>query len=340
MKIAIHHRESGFSQKWIDYCKEQDIDYKLVNCYKSNIVDQLGDCDALMWHHHHASPKDTLFAKQLLYSIEVSGKVVFPDFGSNWFFDDKLGQKYLFEAIQAPAVPTYAFYSKGDAIDWADATSFPKVFKLRGGSSSENVQLVRNKTEAIRLINKAFGKGFSLYNARGSIKERWRLYKRDELRLNDVIKGYVRLFMPTEYSKIQGRERGYVYFQDFIPDNDSDVRIAYVNNRCFGYRRKVRQGDFRASGGHMNSYNRSQVPETALKIAFDVANRLKLQGAAFDFVFQNGEPLIVELSYGFGALDVVGKHGYWDRNMKFYPGTFNPYGWMVNIVIDQVNRKE
>ena len=115
MKIGIHHREGSYSERWIEYCQEHRIDYKIVNAYDSNIVDQLSDCDIFMWHHHHANYKDALFAKQLLYSLQIAGKKVFPDFNTGWHFDDKVGQKYLLEAIEAPLVPSYVFYTKKEA---------------------------------------------------------------------------------------------------------------------------------------------------------------------------------------------------------------------------------
>lgn len=63
MKIAVHYNGSGgFSERWISYLKENKISYKIVNCYNSNIISQLKDHDALMWHFHHASHKDFLFA--------------------------------------------------------------------------------------------------------------------------------------------------------------------------------------------------------------------------------------------------------------------------------------
>ena len=99
MKIAIHNSETGFHPRWISYCKSKSIDYKLVNCYDSNIIKQLNDCNALMWHHSPTKPEDILFAKQLLFSIQYSGIIAFPDFSTNWHFDDKIGQKYLFEAL-------------------------------------------------------------------------------------------------------------------------------------------------------------------------------------------------------------------------------------------------
>ena len=31
MKIAIHHRQGSFSDRWIEYCKENGINFKIVN---------------------------------------------------------------------------------------------------------------------------------------------------------------------------------------------------------------------------------------------------------------------------------------------------------------------
>jgi len=171
MKIAIHHNPGSFSDRWIEYCKENNIPYKIVNAYDTDIIQQVDDCTAFMWHHTQCDYRDKLFAKQLIYSLEAKGLKVFPDFHTTWHFDDKVGQKYLLEAISAPFVPSYIFYNKKEAMEWVNQTTFPKVFKLRGGAGSANVQLVPTKKEAIRLVNKAFGKGFSQFNRRGNLKE-------------------------------------------------------------------------------------------------------------------------------------------------------------------------
>jgi hypothetical protein len=114
MKIAIHDnkKERYFSYRWINYCKSNNISFKIVDAYDSNIVQQVSDCEAFMWHHSNYDYRDALFAKQLIYSIQQSGKKVFPDFQTSWHFDDKVGQKYLLESINAPLVPSYVFYTK------------------------------------------------------------------------------------------------------------------------------------------------------------------------------------------------------------------------------------
>ena len=198
MKIAIHHNVGGFSDRWIAYCEKHCIDYKLVNCYATDIIKQLEDCDALMWHHLQNDYRDVLFSKQLLLAVEMSGKKVFPDQRTYWHYDDKVGQKYLFETIGAPFVPSYVFYTKVDALNWVKNTTFPKVFKLRGGAGSQNVKLVKSAKQASKIIKKAFGEGFSQLDRIGHLKERVRKYQEKKENLLGVFKGLGRLiFLPV-----------------------------------------------------------------------------------------------------------------------------------------------
>src|SRR5690554_6013837 len=232
MKLAIHHRLGSFSDRWIAYCEEKNIEYKIVNAFASDIIQQLSDCDVLMWHHHHAQYKDVLTAKRILFALEHAGVKVFPDFKTGWHFDDKVAQKYLLEAIGAPVVPSYVFYDKKSALNWLKSTSFPVVFKLKGGAGAANVKLIKDYKKGVRIVNIAFGKGFSQCNGWQSFKDRLEKYNRKKTSLFEVVKGFVRLFLPTNYSRNSNNERGYVYFQKFIPNNDSDTRVIIVNDKA------------------------------------------------------------------------------------------------------------
>lgn len=335
MKIAIHHTTGSFSDRWIEYCKENNISYKIVNAYDNDIIKQVEDCDAFMWHHHHGNYKDVLFAKQLLYSLQMSGKKVFPDFNTGWHFDDKVGEKYMLEAIGAPLVPSYVFYSKKDALKWIEQTIFPKVFKLRGGAGASNVRLVHSKSEAKSLINKAFGRGFSQFNRLGYLKDRYKKYMDGKDSFTGVLKGLARLIIPTEYSKMHSREKGYIYFQEFIPNNHFDLRIVVVGDKAFGLKRLVRKGDFRASGSGNIVYDKKQINEECVKIAFDVSGKLRCQSIAFDFVFDGIKPLIVETSYGYAIKAYDDCEGYWDKDLNWHAGShFDICGWMVENIIN------
>ena len=334
MKIAIHPADGTFSDRWISYCEHEQIPYKIVDCYKGDIIHQLKDCTALMWHFHHASARATLFAKQLLYSVAASGKKVFPDFNTVWHFDDKVGQKYLLEAIGAPLVTSFVFYTKEEALAWVSSTSFPKVFKLRSGSSSNNVALIHSKEQAVSLVNKAFGKGFSQYNAWPNFQERLRKFKHGKASLGNVSKGFIRLFYTTEFAKVAGRENGYIYFQEFIENNDSDIRIIVVDEKAFAIKRMVRENDFRASGSGTILYDKALFDLQTVKVALDITRQLKAQCLAYDFVYKDGKPLIVEISYGYDNKAYDACQGYWDNNLQWHEGQFVSQNWMVDLMKD------
>ncbi|MGP5222231.1 ATP-grasp domain-containing protein [Psychrobacter celer] len=333
MKIAIHHRAGSFSERWIEYCQKNSISYKIVDAFDSDIIQQVAGCDAFLWHHHHAQYKDALTAKRIMFALEHAGVNVFPNFNTGWHFDDKVAQKYLLEAIGAPTVPSYVFYDKKNAMEWAKKTSYPKVFKLKGGAGATNVKLVKNQAEALTLINQAFGKGFPQFDRFNHLKERFQKYKSGQSSLLSVAKGAGRLVVPTEFSQQQSPEKGYAYFQDFIPHNDFDIRVIVIDGKAFAIKRLVREDDFRASGSGSIVYGKSEIDLRCVKIAFDISDKLDSQCLAYDFIFdKDNEPLIVEISYGF-SIDAYDKcTGYWDRYLNWIEREFNPQEWIIDLI--------
>lgn len=332
--IAIHNSNRGFHPRWVEYCEREGISYRRVDCYNSDIVEAVADCDAVMWHHTQMDGRDHLMARQLLTALEQAGKIVFPDFNTAWHFDDKLAQKYLLEALGIPTPRTEAFFEKQAALSWATTVDYPQVFKLKGGAGSTNVRLVQSSTEAKRLIRQAFGRGLPNYDAWGSLKERWRKFRLGKMPLLEPAKGVARLVQPPPFARTLGRERGYVLFQEYLPNNDHDLRIIVIGQRALGLKRYVRENDFRASGSGHFGYARNEFPEYIVDRAFDYAERLQSQCAAFDFVYdQDFTPKVLEISYGFVTEVYDPCPGYWDRDLNWHEGPFQPQGWMVEQVI-------
>jgi glutathione synthase/RimK-type ligase-like ATP-grasp enzyme len=335
MRIAIHNSNFGFHPHWVSYCREQNIDFKLVDCYSNSIISDLKDCTALMWHHHHTNSKDILLAKQLLFSLEGSGIKLFPDFHSNWHFDDKVGQKYLLERIGAPLPDTHIFFDKESAQRFIKSCSYPIVHKLRHGAGSQNVQLVKTYKDAKRIVDKAFGKGISNYNKIGNLKERYKRWKSGNSDSMDLAKGIGRLFISPHFTRVLGSERGYVYFQDFIPNLDRDYRIKVVGNRIWGLQRFVREGDFRASGNTEVNHNFDsyKIPQELIRMALDLSKKLRMENIAFDFVIDNSKCIyLIEISALWGFDHEEFRFGYWDETYNFISGPFNPFGWMVDMM--------
>lgn len=336
--LAIHASPHGFHPHWIAYCETEGIPYKRVNCHASDIMAQLQGCMALMWHYGQSSPRDILIARQILNALEHAGVTVFPDSRTAWHFDDKVAQKYLFEALDLPLVPAHVFVDRDEAMAWVDRAEFPKVFKLRRGAGSHGVKLAHDRAEARSLVRRAFGRGFPLYNRWGSLQERIYKYRLGKYPATELVKGLARLVMPPRFSRVLGPERGYVYFQDYLPGNDYDTRVIIIGDRAFGIRRLVRPGDFRASGSGRIQYAREAIDERCVALAFRAAAKLGGSCVALDFVYdQERQPWILEVSYGFIKEVYDPCTGYWDRELNWYPGTFNPQGWMVEQVMKSLS---
>jgi glutathione synthase/RimK-type ligase-like ATP-grasp enzyme len=326
VQLAIHAREGSFSERWMAYCDEHKISYRLVNCLNSDIIAQLVSVDALLWHWHHHDPSEQLMARQVIMAAEAMGVAVFPSTLTCWHFDDKVGQKYLLEAVGAPLVPTYVFYDLREALQWIDGAVFPKVFKLRTGAGSSNVWLVRHAQEARMLARQAFAGGFRpIASYQQDARRRWR-HARQQRDLFSVVKRLPRtLATIRQLNRALKRERGYIYFQDFIPNNQFDTRVTIIGNRAFAYTRNVRPGDFRASGSGDVVYDIQRIHPQCVLIAFEVTRKVGAQSMAFDFVLAaNQQPMLVEVSYGYIPKLVYQCPGHWDDQLTWHKGHLWP----------------
>jgi len=340
MKIAIHHRPHSYSEQWIDYCKRHNIQYKIVDAYANDIFERIADCDAFMWHHHLHQYKDFLFAKQLIYVIEKQlGKVTYPNFDTCWHYDDKVGQKYLLEAIGAPLIPTYIFYTRDEALEWIRHTTFPKVFKLRSGASSTNVQLVKTVKDAEKLIKRAFSGGFEKNNYFRWIADRWAQYKSGGCHLKWLLMGLFTFYPYKE--RFHKSEFGYVYFQDFLPNNDYDIRVLVIGNRAVAKKRMNRKNDFRASGSGNLFFDKEEINIDFVKTAFEINKKLRMQSAAFDFLHNpDGSIALSEISYCCGLKTNKDYSGYWTSDLQWHEcENINICDWIIEDVIEKTDKQ-
>jgi glutathione synthase/RimK-type ligase-like ATP-grasp enzyme len=338
-RLGIHYQENSYSDRWAAYCEEHAIPYKFVNCLDSDIIPQLRFTDALLWNWSHADPREQLMARHVIMACEAMGVVVFPSTSTCWHYDDKIAQKYLLEAISAPLVPTRVFYDLPEALSWIDKASFPKVFKLRKGASSANVQLVRNASEARLLAKRALTVGYwPIPGYAWDVRRRYRA-ARQRGDLFGVVRRMLKVLGKIRHTNhAMGREKGYVYFQDFIPGNDFDTRVTIIGNRAFGFTRNVRSGDFRASGSGDISYDVQRINLQCIRTAFEVTRKIGSQSLAFDFVLdEKKQPLILEASYCYDPRAVSGCHGHWDDQLNWYQGHMWPQDAILIDVMKEIS---
>ena len=341
MKIAIHQNKKVFDHStlwtdaWAEYCRNNKIDFDLVDCFENNTIEKLKKYDVLLWHFSNYSFQEMLFARNILYCAKNLGLKTFPDFESSWHFDDKIAEESLLKTTNAPKPESWMFFTLNDAINWIEErTEFPVIAKLRCGSGSMNVKMIKNRSQAISYSKKMFSNGFNpspnpLFKISSNVKssKNW----------SDIVKRFKRI--PDFLSSLKGaklfpNEKGYVYFQEFIPNDGFDLKIVTVGNKLSYICRNIRKNDFRASGGGSLFFDKSFVSRNVIDSAFRTSDQLGFKCMGYDYVVdkRDGIGKIIEISYGFSHKAVLMANGYWDREMNWHDEGLNaPVEILKNI---------
>lgn len=342
MKIAILYDKqeklhtTNWSLAWQEYCETNNIFYKVVNPYKIGVINQLMDFDIILWHYSNYSFKDMLMAKNILFTLENQGKKVFPSSKDAWHFDDKLAETYLLESINAPIPKSFYYYSLDDlkqAINNKEI-SFPIIAKLRNGSGSHNVKKIDTEEELVSYGKTMFTSGISsapslMYKASSNIKSSKNLktFINRAKRIPEFLKS-------LSNAKKFNIERGYVYLQEFIPNDGYDLKVVVVGDKLSFIGRNIREGEYRASGGGSLFYEREKVTKEVIDSAFKTSDELGFKCMGYDYVVNSktGKGIIIEISYGFSHQALLDANGYFDREAKWHEEPLNvPYEIIRNL---------
>lgn len=346
MKIAIHQNKEIFNHSttwdtvWINYCEKNNIEYEIVDCFHYDILRKLKKFDILLWHFSHYSLQEMQFARSIILSAKNMGLEVFPDHKTNWHFDDKIAQSYLLESINAPTPKYWTFYTKKSATQFFKKNAgYPLVAKLKSGSGSNNVKLLKNKREAIKFTKTIFDEGINpspsfLYKTKSNVKsaKSIKTFLSRVKRIPDFIES-------LDKTKQFNNEKGYVYLQEFIPNDGYDLKVAVVGDKLSFLARDTRKGDFRASGGGTIRYDKSLITDEIRKIAFNVNEKLGFQCMGYDFVIdkKTNTPKIIEISYGFSHQAQLDLGGYWDKQGNWFDKPLNAPEVVIENIINKVS---
>ena len=335
--IGLIHRPGSFSERWCEYLTKLGHDYCIIDPYEKDSIDKAKKCDFVLWHYLHHDSREMLFAPMFLDACDSVGVYTFPNSNTRAHYDNKLKQYLLLKANLYPVVDSLLFTSLSSGLAKWRVVKLPIVFKLKGGAGSRNVFLVRNRVRLLYLIYKSFVIGHSQFNGISYFLRTMNGFVRGSRSIVEVSKSFARLFLPPKISRSMAREKGYLYLQKFIPNNDGDIRVIVIGNRAIGIKRLNRAGDFRASGSGLIIYEQNVIPLKALQIAFKVSEEQGYPCMAYDFVLHNNEPLIVEMSYGFSPRAYDPCPGYWDRNLDFYNCNVRLEDWIIDSVVSEKN---
>lgn len=332
MKIAILTTSVEFIHTgswlpaWKEYCIKNTIEYSVINPFKTDVTCSGNDFDVYLWHFGQYNYQEMLVARSILWSLKFKGKKIFPDFDDAWHFDDKLAESYLLQSAEAPIPNFKAFYTLESLREFTKINKeYPLVGKLRTGSGSHNVKLLRSMSELLRYGKRMLGRGYDaspslFYKAKGNIQSshNWATFVKRFKRIPE--------FLHTlKSAKSFSNERGYVYLQEFIPNDGYDIKVVVVGDKLSFIGREIRKGDFRASGGGSLFYDKSIISKNIIDSAFSTSDRLGFKCMGYDYVVdkRDGTGKIVEISYGFSHTALIDSGGYYDRTGAWHNEPLN-----------------
>lgn len=335
----IFDHSTAWTPRFIEYCEQEKIPFEIVDCYDTNIIKQLPKYSALLWNYSNYVISDLLEARNILQIADNLGLVTFPYPSMNWHFDDKIAEMYAFQSINAPIPQSWVFYIEDDCIDWLkNKAQYPLVAKLRCGSGANNVKLLHSSKEAIKYAMRMFSNGFNpapsfAYKAYSKLQS-----SRDIATIISRIKKIPEFLNTRRHAQMMPIEKGYCYFQEFIPNDGYDLKVVVIGNKMTFCARNVRKNDFRASGGGDCYYDRSLLTEDVIDSAFETAKRLEMSCVGFDFVVNKstGQGKIVEMCYGFDYEVQKDLGAYVDQKHEWHEEAVCVPGEIVKMVVEKV----
>lgn len=330
---AIHWEKNmspfSFSHEWLKRSVELGLKVHRLNFKDSANAREIASADLALWHWFHV-PFDKSIALPIISMLEKETSIaVYPSTSTCCTFDEKIAQNGLFRLQGIRTPETWLFLDRESALRFAESDrKWPLVQKSSQGAGSSGVALVQSKVELLKKIDGVFPP-FSLL--RPSLCRR--IFNRS-VRVLRTIRG--RSCMADVL-----RPLPYIYLQEFVSTDGADYRITVIGNRAFGFRRKNRPDDFRASGSGLIEYDPTHIALEAVQTAFAISRKNHFQSMAYDFLkTPDGELLCLEISYGFSGRAVEKCPGYWDPDLNWHDGHVVPeHAILEDLVAEALKRK-
>lgn len=295
-KIFSH--EGQWSNYWAEACEKENISYEFIDCYSHDIMSKIDDYSAVLWCIQNYVYCDILESDNILTVFENNGVRVFPDKNTRWHFDDKIAEMYLLQSLNAPMPKSWVFYNLETCLDWLkNEARYPIVAKLRCGSGSNNVKLLKSFSEAKKYAKTMFSKGFD-----PSPKFAYKAFSKAQSAKNwktvvSRIKKIPQFLNTLSHAKQFPNEKAYCYFQEYVENSGYDLKVVVIGDKLSFIARNIRKGDWRASGGGDCYYDKTLITKEIIDSAFRIADDAHFQCMGFDYVVDKntGKGLIIEM---------------------------------------------
>lgn len=336
IKIAVGIDRAGWHQKFSGALDRLSIEKPyiipvLVDLERSDWMERIIECQAVIWNPHYMGLRLASHFKEKIYFMEkILGKIVFPNYETIWHFESKVAENHLFRHFNINTPKTYMAFNFKEAQEIIDQIQMPIVLKKSEGAGSRNVRLIRSK------------KWLRNYSQRVFCSELWGEARRSNTKINTALRNLTKkwfwYFIVSQYLPSDSG-MGVIYLQEFIPNNDADLRITVIGDQyAYGFWRKNRPNDFRASGSGNIDYE-TEIPMDALNYCQQINKRLHFDSMAYDIIFDYKKMVITEMSYNYLDRVLYNTPGYYrlDPDPHFIQGHVWPQELWVRVLLDKLS---
>lgn len=299
---AKQDQSDSFSKHWEEVIVERGHAVRHVDVKNSDILQQIKGCNGFMWRWTHLEEIRQIASRLLPIVQNHLGIPVFPNQNTCWHYDDRIAQAYLFQALEIASPETNVFFDQDLALNWAKTARYPQVLKLFSGAGSANVAKIENYRRAEEYIHLLFNAGCV-----NLVDRRQELIKRGSSWLKTLAGiAYLRRLPPSVH-------KGYILFQEFLPDNSFDTQVTVIGDRAFAFRRLNAAEDSQASGSRQIDYDSAQIDLNFVKLAFSVARKLESQSIAINGLYDRQKDSVVtsKASYTYISETIHKCPGHW-----------------------------
>jgi len=217
-----------------------------------------------------------VFLEDLAVALEASGCIVCPSSILIRAHENKV----FFEMLRHFAggqsfrqIRSWWYGSYEEFMAEAGELPYPVLIKRPDGSMSRGVSLAGNRIEAERIARKAMNTPAL------------------SLKIRDMVRG-----LRHENYVRESWKRGKIVVQEFIPGLKNDYKVLVFGSKYYVLYRRVREGDFRASGQGLLEY-RKELPAGLLDFAAQCFRTFSAPHASFDIGFDGSDYYLFEAQY-------------------------------------------
>lgn len=294
--------------RFIDCLRQRGYE---TNCIRFSDIDfySMKFQDSLVLYSSSEARYYKEYIEDILLGIHYQGGILIPNFYLFRAHHNKSFQAVYKTLLQLDNLDWKSFGTFNEFVEKAHSFKFPAVLKAADNAGSEGVVLAKNIPDAVK-------KAKRLSNSIDNIIKR--CYLKTKV-IAKAILGKGELAVINKYNAKK------FVMQRFVPGLNDDWKVLIFGKKYYVLNRKVREGDFRASGSGKFSY--VSPPEGLLDFAKSIFEKLNTPYASLDILFDGKDYYLIEFqALYFGLYTVLHADffyekdsGVWTKKSKILP---------------------